>query len=68
MHKPLSVIVMKSGEKILESLRVQKELEKQLAFDFARLDKKRPYRAEFEHKGYRLCLEIEDFDRMIVSR
>ena len=54
---------MKSGKKILESLRVQKELEKQLAFDFARLDKKRPYQADFEHKGWRVYLEIADFDR-----
>jgi len=57
---------MTSGERIIRSLRGQKELENQLAFGFARQKPGRPYLLDCEEGGVRLRLEVEDFDRLGV--
>ena len=51
------------GEKILQSLAGQKELEKQLTFEFVPQRSRKPYGAACGNNCVTLSLEVEDFDR-----
>jgi len=54
---------MPHGETIVNALYEQKELETQLAFEFASQRSKRPYRVEFTDGDVTLNVEVDDFDR-----
>jgi hypothetical protein len=54
--------MMTWGEKILHSLRGQKELEKQLTFGFLPQRLAKPYAAAYEHDGLTVRVDVEDFD------
>lgn len=58
--------MMTSGSSIIRSLRDRKELEKQLAFEFARKKTGPPYTLTCEHDQVILHLDVEDFDRLGV--
>lgn len=57
---------MTPAQRILRSLKGQRELEGQLAFGFVPQRSKPPYTLECEEMGVRLRLEVEDFDRFAV--
>ena len=54
---------MPHGETIINALRGQKELEAQIAFDFASKTPNRPYTVNFSSSGVLLALSVEDFGR-----